>query len=160
MKKEQAEELARGKGAGEKAIASTSLANDKVRSYDPLASLELYGVTCQVKRREKPAVEKLTKQSGTAEIRTDDRKSAEFEEHIKMVRKNAQVSPHKIRTSAAAPEKSVQTNRRKSEKYKRRDEMSHIDGKISRAAGTKKRGEKEERRQKKWIDKFKRRKQR
>lgn len=158
-KKEQAEELAREKKTREKVIASTSVANDKARLYDPLASLELYGVTCQVKRREKPAVEKLTKQSGTAEIRIDDRKAAEFEENIEMVQKNVQVFAHEIRKSAAVSEKNIQTNLRKSEKYKRHDRMSHIDAKISRAAGLERKGKKKERKEK-WIDKCKHRKQR
>lgn len=158
-KKEQAEELAREKKTREKVIASTSVANDKARLYDPLASLELYGVTCQVKRREKPAMEKLTKQSGTAEIRIDDRKAAEFEENIEMVQKNVQVFAHEIRKSATVSEKNIQTNLRKSEKYKRCDRMSHIDVKISRAAGLEKKGRKKERKQEKWIDKRKHRKQ-
>jgi len=152
--------LAREKKAQEKVIASTSVANDKVQLYEPLASLELYGVTCQVKRREKPAVGKLTKQLGTAEIRIDDRKSAEFEENIEIVQKNVQVSAHTIRKSATAPEKSIQTNSRKSEKYKRRDKISRIDAKISRTACLDKRGKKEERKQEKWTDKYKRCKQR
>lgn len=161
VKKEQAEELAREQKAGEKVIASTSVANDKARLYNPLASSELYSVTCQVKRREKPAVEKLTKQSGTAEIRIDDRKAAEsteFKEDIEMVPKNTQVSAHKIIKSAAILEKSIQTSLRRSEKYKRYDKISHIDAKISIAAGFEKRGKKEERKQERWIDECKHRK--
>lgn len=160
IRKEQAEELAREKRTRENAIASTSVANDKARLYEPLASLKLYGVTCQVKRREKSAGEKLTKQSGTAEIRIDDRKSAEFEEDIGMVEKNVQVSAHEILKSAAILEKNIQTNPQKSERYKRHDNMSRIDTRISRAAGSKKRGKKEEKRQERWIDRCKRRKQR
>lgn len=159
LAKKEAEELARGKKTREKVIASTSVANDKARLYDPLGSLELYGVTCQVKRREKPAVEKLTKQSGTtAEIRIDDRKATEFEENIEMVQKNVQVFEHEIKKSAAVSEKNIQTNLRKSEKYKRHDKISHIDTKISRAAGLEKKEkkkERKERKQEKWIDKYK-----
>lgn len=158
--KEQAEELAREKKAREKVIASTSVANDKARLYDPLASLELYGVTCQVKRRKKPAVGKLTKQSGTAEIRIDDRKAAELEEDIEMAQKNMHVFAHKIKKSAAVSEKNIQTNLRKFKKYKRHDKILHIDAKISRAAGLEKKGKKKERKQEKWVDKCKHRKQR
>lgn len=144
-----------------KAIASTSIANDKAQLYDPLASLELYGVTCQRKRREKPAVEKLTKQSGTAEIRIDDRKAAEFKEDIDMVHKNVQVYAHGIRKSPAVCEKNIQTNLRKSEKYKRHDKMSHIAEKISEIVGLGKKGKTKERKGRtKWIDKYKRNKQR
>ncbi|XP_071556811.1 uncharacterized protein [Temnothorax nylanderi] len=155
-KKEQVEELAREKKAREKVMASTSVANDKARLYDTLASSELYGVTCQVKRREKPAVEKLTKQSGTAEIRVDDRKAAEFEEGIEMVPKNVQVFAHKNRKPAAVSEKNIQMNLRKFEKYKRHDKMSR----IGRAAGLEKERKKKERKQEKWIDKYKHRNQR
>lgn len=160
VKKEQAEELAREQ-KGEKVIASTSVANDKARLYNPLGSSELYSVTCQVKRREKPAVEKLTKQSRTAEIRIDDRKAAEsseFKEDIEMVQKNTQVSAHKIIKSAAILEKSIQTSLRRSEKYKRYGKISHIDAKISIATGFEKRGKKEERKQERWIDECKHRK--
>lgn len=136
--------------------ASTSIANDKAQLYDPLASLELYGVTCQVKRREKPAVEKLTKQSGTAEIRIDDRKTAEFKEDIEMVQKGVQISADEIRKSAAVCEKDIQTNLRKSEKYKRHDKMSHIAEKISKVAGLRKKGKRKERKgQERWFDKYK-----
>lgn len=154
-------ELAKKKKAREKVIASTSMANDKAQLYDPLASLELYGVTCQIKRREKPAVEKLTKQSGTAEIRIDDRKAVEFKEDVDMVQKNVQVFAHEIRKSPAECEKNIQTDLRKSEKYKRHDKMSHIAEKISEIAGLRKKGKKKERKgQNKWIDKYKRNKQR
>lgn len=156
-KLEQAEELIREKKAREKMIASTSVANDKARSYDPLASLELYGVTCQVKRREKPAVEKLTKQLGTAEIRIDDRKAAEFEEDIEMVQKDVQVFAHEIR-KAAVSEKNIQTDLRKSEKYKRHDKI-HV-AKISRTVDLEIKGKRKERKQEKWIDQYKCRKQR
>lgn len=142
-------------------IASTSVANDKARLYNPLASSELYGVTCQVKRREKPAVEKLMKQSGAAEIRIDDRKTAEsteFEGDIEMVQKNTQVSANKIIKSGAILEESIQTSLRRSEKYKRYDKILHIDAKISKAAGLEKGGKKEERKQERWIDKYKHRK--
>lgn len=159
-KKEQAEELAREKKAKEKVIASTSVANDKARLYDPLPSLELYGVTCQVKRREKPGVEKLTKQSGTAEIRIDDRKSVEFEEDIEMGQKNMHVFAHDIKKSAAVSEKNIQTNLRKSERYKKHNKLSHIDAKISRIADLEKKEKKKERKQEKCIDKRKLRKQR
>ncbi|KYN04262.1 DC-STAMP domain-containing protein 2 [Cyphomyrmex costatus] len=153
-KKKQAEELSTEKKVREKVIASTSEVNEKARLYDPLASSELYNVTCQVKRREKPAMEKLTKQSGTAEIRIDDRKSAEFEEDIEMEQKSVQVFAHETKKSAL--EKSIQTEPRKSEKYKRRDKMLHIDTKISKAADLDKRKKKEKKRYKKWIDKYKR----
>lgn len=153
VKKKQAEELAREKIAGEKMIASTSVANDKTRLYDPLASLELHSVTYQVKRHEKPVVEKLTWQSGTAETCIDDKKTAEFGEDIEMVQKSAHVSANKIKKSTTISEKSIQTNLRKSEKYRRYDKISHIDTKIHRAADLGKKEKKEERRQKKWIDK-------
>lgn len=157
LAKKKAEELAREKKTREKVIASTSVANDKARLYDPLASLELHGVTCQVKRREKPAVEKLTKQSGTAEIRIDDRRETEFEENIEMVQKNVQVFEHEIKKSAAVSGKNIQTNLQKSKKYKRHDKMSHIDAKISRVAGLDKKEKKKERKQERWIDKYKQR---
>lgn len=161
--KEQTEKLAGERKAREKVTASTSVANDRAQLYDPLASLELYGVTCQIKRRERPAVEKLTKQSGTAEIRIDDRKAAEFEEDIEMIQKSGQVRAHEIRKSAAACERNIQTHPRKSEKYKRHDKTSHIDKKISGATGLGRKGRKKEREgreQEKWIDKYKYRKQR
>ncbi|XP_018338244.1 PREDICTED: uncharacterized protein LOC108746157 [Trachymyrmex septentrionalis] len=158
-KKKQTEalskELSREKKAREEVIASPSEVNEKARLYDPLASSELYSVTCQVKRREKPAMEKLTKQSGTAEIRIDDRKSAEFEEDIEIEQKSVQVSAHETKKSVL--EKSIQTDLRKSEKYKRCDKM-HIDTQFSKAADLEKKKKKEKRRQwtEKWIDKFKR----
>ncbi|XP_039309378.1 uncharacterized protein LOC113004231 isoform X2 [Solenopsis invicta] len=137
-----------------RAIAETNnIAEEK-------ASLELHGVTCQVKRREKPAVEKLTWQSGTAEARIDDKKAAEFEENIEMVQKSAQVSAHKIKKSPTIFEKGIQINLRKSEKYRRYGEISHIDAKIRRSVGLEKKGKKEEGRQEKWINKYKQRKQR
>lgn len=154
------QELTKEKKARGKVIASTSAANDKAQLYDPLASLELYGVTCQVKRREKPAVEKLTKQLGMAEIRIGDRKAAEFEEDIEMVQKSVQIPEHKIRKSAAAREKNIQTNRLKSEKYKRHDKMSRIDEKISGVAGLEKKEKIKERKgkgQENWIDKYRKR---
>lgn len=158
VKKKQAEELARKKKAGEKVIASTSVANDKVRLYHPLASSELHGVTCQVKRREKPTVEKLTWQSETAETRTDNKKVAEFGEDIEMEQKSAQVSAHEIKKSATiVSAKSSQTNLRKSEKCRKYDKISHIDAKIRRAVGLEKKEKKDERTQKKWIDKCKQR---
>ncbi|KYN11324.1 DC-STAMP domain-containing protein 2 [Trachymyrmex cornetzi] len=153
-KKKQTEELSREKKAREEVIASTSEVNEKARLYDPLASSELYSVTCQVKRREKPAMEKLTKQSGTAEIRIDDRKSANFEEDIEMEQKSVQVSTHE--TKKSVPEKSIQTDLQKSEKYKRCDKMLHIDTQFSRAADLKKKKKKEKRRHEKWIEKYKR----
>lgn len=152
-KKKQAAELSRKKRAGEEVIASTSEVNEKVRLYDPLASSELYSVTCQIKRREKPAMEKLTKQSGTAEIRIDDRKSVEFEEDIEMEQKSVQVSVHE--TKKFVHEKSIETDLRKSEKYKRCDKM-HIDTKFPRAADLEKKRKKEKRRREKWFDKYKR----
>ncbi|KAG5333498.1 DCST2 protein, partial [Acromyrmex charruanus] len=131
-----------------------NFAEEIARLYDPLASSELYSVTCQVKRREKPAMEKLTKQSGTAEIRIDDRKSAEFEEDIEMEQKSVQVSAHETKKSVL--EKNIQTDLRKSEKYKRCDKMLHIDTQFSRAADLEKKKKKENRRLEKWIDKYKR----
>ncbi|EGI58274.1 DC-STAMP domain-containing protein 2 [Acromyrmex echinatior] len=154
VKKKQTEELSSEKKARKEVIASPSEVNEKARLYDPLASSELYSVTCQVKRREKPAMEKLTKQSGTAEIRIDDRKSAEFEEDIEMEQKSVQVSAHETKKSAL--EKSIQTDLRKSEKYKKCDKMLHIDTQFSRAADLEKKKKKENRRHEKWIDKYKR----
>ncbi|XP_012059688.1 PREDICTED: uncharacterized protein LOC105622889 [Atta cephalotes] len=119
VKKKQTEELSDEKKARKEIIASPSEVNEKARLYDPLASSELYSVTCQVKRREKPTMEKLTKQSGTAEIRIDDRKSGEFEEDIEMEQKNVQISAHETKKSVG---KSIQTDLRKSEKYKSRTE--------------------------------------
>ncbi|XP_036138924.1 uncharacterized protein LOC105838921 [Monomorium pharaonis] len=145
-KKKQVKELTREKETGEKVRASTSIANDKARN-DSLASLELHSVTCQVKRREKPTVEKLTWQLGTAETRIGDKKSAEFEGNIEMKQKSAQVSAHEIKEFATA--KSIQTNLRKSEKCKKYDKILHIDTKIHKTIDFKK----EERRQKKRIDK-------
>jgi len=151
-KKKQTEELSDEKKTRKEIIASPSEVNEKARLYDPLASSELYSVTCQVKRREKPAMEKLTKQSGTAEIRIDDRKSGEFEEDIEMEQKNVQISAHETKKSVG---KSIQIDLRKSEKYKRCDKMLHIDTQFSRAADLEKKKKKENRRHEKWIDKYK-----
>ncbi|XP_018046467.1 PREDICTED: LOW QUALITY PROTEIN: uncharacterized protein LOC108685963 [Atta colombica] len=151
-KKKQTEELSDEKKARKEIIASPSEINEKARLYDPLASSELYSVTCQVKRREKPTMEKLTKQSGTAEIRIDDRKSGEFEEDIEMEQKNVQISAHETKKSIG---KSIQTDLRKSEKYKRCDKMLHIDTQFSRAADLEKKKKKENRKHEKWIDKYK-----
>ncbi|KAL6261589.1 hypothetical protein P5V15_006676 [Pogonomyrmex californicus] len=149
---------------GEKVIASTSVANDKARWYDPLASLESRSVTYQAKRRERAAVEKLTKQFGAAEIRIDGTKvakSAGFGQNIEMVRKDTQVPACEIKKSAAIPEKSTQKNLRKSEKYKRHDKASHTDDtSISRAAGLETRGRYEERKRERWFYKRKLRKRR
>ncbi|XP_070524132.1 titin homolog isoform X2 [Cardiocondyla obscurior] len=153
-KNEQAEELAGAEKSKEKVIASTSVANDKARLYDPLASLKLYGVTCQVKGREKLAVEKLTKQSGAPEIRID-RTTAKFVEDIEMVQKSVQVSEHEVRKSAAVSAKSIQANLRKLEKCKRYDKISHIGAKICRATGLGKKDKKREEEQEKGIDKCK-----
>ncbi|XP_011648186.1 uncharacterized protein LOC105434226 [Pogonomyrmex barbatus] len=119
----------------------------------------------QGKRRERAAVEKLTKRFGAAEIRIDGTKvakSAGFGQNIEMVQKDTQVPACEIKKSAAiAPEKSTQKNLRKSEKYKRNDKASHTDDRsISRAAGLETRGRYEERKRERWFHKRKLRKRR
>lgn len=152
VNKEQSKKLK----AKEKAVTSTLRASDKTELYDPLASLELYGVTYQARRREKSTEEKLTKQPETVETRIDDGKtveSTEFKKGIEMLQKDRHTGARKIRKSEEMPEKSIQTSIRKFEKYKKSDGTpAHTNVKIS-VNLERERRRKKERGFKKWINK-------
>lgn len=153
------EEQTKGLEAREKAAkAATSGANDRAELYrEPLAGLELYGVTYRAKgSSERPTEKKLTRQSETTRI-DDKRETAEFEEGIEMTRRSTQMVTREIREGfAEMPDKSVRTNL---EKFTGRCERSEktpprkTAGEISQAAGA-------EGRLEKWINKRKHRKTR
>lgn len=149
VEEEQTERLK----AREKAKAVTSRANDRTELYEPLAGLELYGITYRAKRRERPTEEKLTKQS---ETRIDDREmaeSTEFEEGIEMTQKGTQIVTREIERFAEMPEKSVQTSLEKFAKYKRGEKTLCTDAEIFHTVGV-------EGRLEKWNNKRKHRKKR
>lgn len=143
--------------AKEKAVTSTLRASDTTELYDPLASLELHGVTYQARRREKSTEEKLTKQPETVETRIDDGKtveSTEFKKGIEMLQNNRHTEARKIRKSEEMPEKSIQTNIRKFKKYQKSNRTLHTNVKISETVNLERgRRTKEERGLEKWINK-------
>lgn len=134
-----------------------SRVNEKAQSYDPLASLLLYGVTYQEKGREKFVEKKLTKQPEAAEEAcigdTESAKSTEFEEDIEMLQKDAKIIAREIRGSTEIPEKSIQTNLQKSKRYKKSAKTPHTDAKIFKACLKEKKDKRDEKGRKKWIDK-------
>ncbi|CAL1680219.1 unnamed protein product [Lasius platythorax] len=153
VKKEQAENLKARKDV------EASRVNEKAQLYDPLASLQLYGVTYQEKRREKFVEKKLTKQPETAEETciddTEMAKSTGFEEDIEKLQKNTQIIAREIRRSTEIPEKreSIRMNLQKSKKYKKSAKTPHTDAKIFKACSKGKKEKKKEERREKWIDK-------
>ncbi|XP_067203088.1 trichohyalin-like isoform X1 [Linepithema humile] len=153
INKEQSKKLE----AKENAATSTLRASDKTELYDPLASLELHGVTYQARRREKSTEEKLTKQPEIAETRIDDGKvaeSIEFKKGIEMLQKDRHIRARKIRKSKEIPEKSIQTNIRKFKMHKKSDRTPHTSARISEATNLEReRKRKEERGWEKWINK-------
>lgn len=153
INKEQSKKLK----AKEKAVTSTLRASDKTGLYEPLASLKLHGVTYQARRREKSTEEKLTKQPETSETRIDDGKTAEsmeFEKGIEMLQKDKYLTSRKIRKSTEIAEKSIRTDIRKSERYKKSGRTPHTNARISEAANLeRRRGRKEEIERERWINK-------
>lgn len=151
VKKEQAENLKARKDV------EASRVNEKAQLYDPLASLQLYGVTYQEKRREKFVEKKLTKQPETAEETcigdTEMAKSTGFEEDIEKLQKNTQIIAREIRRSTEIPEKSIRMNLQKSKKYKKSAKTPHTDAKIFKACSKGKKEKRKEERREKWIDK-------
>lgn len=142
----------------EKSETLTSKANDKSELYDPLAGLELYGITYQAKRREKPIEQKTTKQP-KVEATHVDVKETEFEENNETVQKDTQFTVHEMKKTTEMLEKSIQTDLRKFSRYKKSNETSHDDIKICKAVDSKERKKKkEEKRRKKWTNKRKHRK--
>lgn len=131
--------------------------NEKAQLYDPLASLLLYGVTYQGKEREKFVEKKLTKQPETAKETcigdTKMAKSTEFEEDIEMLQKDTQIIAREIRRFTEIPEKSIQTNLQKSKRYKKSAKTPQTDANIFKACIKGKKGKRDEKRRKKWIDK-------
>lgn len=145
--------------AREKAAkAATSGANDRAELYrEPLAGLELYGVTYRAKGSSgRPTEKKLTKQSETTRI-DDKRETAEFEEGVEMTRRSTQMATREIREEfAEMPENSVRTNLEQFTGTCKRSEKTpprKTGGEISQAAGA-------EGRLEKWINKRKHRKTR
>lgn len=150
VKKEQTENLEARKDV------EASRVNEKTQLYDPLASLQLYGVTYQEKRREKFVEKKLTKQPETAEetyLGDTEAKSTEFGENIEMLQKNTKVIARKIRRSTEISEKNVQINLQKSKKYKKSTKTPYTDAQIFKFCSKGKKENKEEGRREKWTDK-------
>ncbi|XP_072766623.1 uncharacterized protein [Anoplolepis gracilipes] len=134
-----------------------SRVNEKAQLYDPLASLQLYGITYQEKRREKFVEKKLTKQPESAEETcigdTEMAKSTQFEEDTEMWQKDTQDIAREIRRSTEMPEKSIQTNLRKFKRYKKSAKIPHTDANIFKACSKGKKEKRKNERREKWIDK-------
>lgn len=150
--------------AKEKAAALTLRTSDKTELYDPLASLELHGITYQARRREKSTKEKLTKRPETTETRIDDGETAEsveFKKGIEMLQKDRHIRARKIRKYGEISEKSIQTNIRNIKRNKKNDRTPRINARISEVANLEKgRRRKEERGWEKWINKCNRHRKR
>lgn len=153
MKKEQAENLKARKDV------KTSRVNEKAQLYDPLAGLQLYGVTYQEKRREKFVGKKLTKQpelaKKTCRADTEMAKATEFEEDTEIWQKDTQDIAREIRRfTTRIPERIIQTNLRKFKKYKKSAKTPHT-ANVFKACLKGKKEKRDEKRREKWIDKRK-----
>lgn len=151
VRKEQAEDLEARKDV------KTSKVSEKAQLNDPLASLQLYGVTYRGKKTGKKFVEKkLTKQPEAAEEactgNTKMAKSTEFKEDIEMLQKDTQIIAREIRRPTEIREKSIQINLQKSKKYKK---SARTGAKMFKACLKGKEEKRDEERREKWIDKRK-----
>lgn len=151
-KREQVEDLEARKDV------KTLKVSEKAQLNDPLASLQLYGVTYWEKKTSKKFVEKkLTRQPETAEEtctgNTEMAKSTDFKEDIEMLQKDAQFIAREIRRPTKIPEKTIQIDLQKSQKCKKGEKTSYTGAKIFKAGMKERKEKRDEGRREKRIDK-------